>query len=264
MRPGGGEGGVGGAGPCSLKGDRRRSTLCAGRVQLKVSAEALKTDTLCGNEVARVPEAGQVDTVVRPLLVEVSSAAHGSRPAASAANVGSLSASRPKGRRRWSATTPCCAPRVSPAPPFPGTPWCRRLPSGTIFSLLSRGAQGEEGVPAPARVLRRRVGPGLRLRARSAPVPVATLPERRSATDLRFSAGDLMGRAMKNLDRLLAMPYGCGEQNMVLFAPNIFILNYLKNTGQLTPEIQEKATRFLESGESRTPPPPPPHAPLRF
>lgn len=61
-----------------------------------------------------------------------------------------------------------------------------------------------------------------------------------------------MGRAMKNLDKLLAMPYGCGEQNMVLFAPNIFILNYLKSTGQLTPDIQEKATRFLESGTLRT------------
>lgn len=63
------------------------------------------------------------------------------------------------------------------------------------------------------------------------------------------SAGDLMGRAMKNLDKLLAMPHGCGEQNMVLFAPNIFILNYLNSTGQLTQEIQDRATRFLESGE---------------
>uniref|UniRef100_A0A3Q2Y2N9 Alpha-macroglobulin receptor-binding domain-containing protein n=1 Tax=Hippocampus comes TaxID=109280 RepID=A0A3Q2Y2N9_HIPCM len=63
--------------------------------------------------------------------------------------------------------------------------------------------------------------------------------------------GDLMGRAMKNLDQLLAMPYGCGEQNMLLFAPNIFILNYLKITGQLTAEILDKATRFLESGYQR-------------
>jgi len=63
------------------------------------------------------------------------------------------------------------------------------------------------------------------------------------------AAGDLMGRAMKNLDKLLAMPYGCGEQNMLLFAPNIFILNYLKSTEQLTKDIQDKATRFLESGE---------------
>lgn len=64
-------------------------------------------------------------------------------------------------------------------------------------------------------------------------------------------AGDLMGRAMKNLDKLLAMPYGCGEQNMVLFAPNIFILNYLKSTGQLTKEIQDRATAFLESGKAK-------------
>eukprot|EP00079_Xenopus_tropicalis_P018079 XP_004918895.2 PREDICTED: alpha-2-macroglobulin-like [Xenopus tropicalis] len=60
-----------------------------------------------------------------------------------------------------------------------------------------------------------------------------------------------MGTAMQNLDRLLAMPYGCGEQNMVLFAPNIFILQYLTKTLQLTPEIQSKAKRFLESGYQR-------------
>lgn len=41
-----------------------------GQVQVKVSAEALKTDALCGNEVATVPETGRVDTVVRTLLVE--------------------------------------------------------------------------------------------------------------------------------------------------------------------------------------------------
>lgn len=43
----------------------------AGQVELKVSAEALKTDVLCGNEVTTVPRMGQIDTVVRPLLVEV-------------------------------------------------------------------------------------------------------------------------------------------------------------------------------------------------
>ncbi|XP_075468695.1 alpha-2-macroglobulin-like protein 1 [Ascaphus truei] len=63
--------------------------------------------------------------------------------------------------------------------------------------------------------------------------------------------GDLMGTAMQNLDRLLAMPYGCGEQNMVLFAPNIFILQYLEKTQQLNREIQSKANKFLESGYQR-------------
>ena len=65
-----------------------------------------------------------------------------------------------------------------------------------------------------------------------------------------FCAGDILGRAMKNLDGLLKMPYGCGEQNMALLAPNIYILQYLENTQQLTPAIKEKATNFLTSGES--------------
>lgn len=58
-----------------------------------------------------------------------------------------------------------------------------------------------------------------------------------------------MGRAIKNLDSLLQMPYGCGEQNMLLFAPNIYILNYLQSTRQLTEEILTRATGFLDSGE---------------
>uniref|UniRef100_A0A672JG61 Alpha-macroglobulin receptor-binding domain-containing protein n=1 Tax=Salarias fasciatus TaxID=181472 RepID=A0A672JG61_SALFA len=60
--------------------------------------------------------------------------------------------------------------------------------------------------------------------------------------------GDILGRALKNLDGLLRMPYGCGEQNMALLAPNIYILQYLKGTQQLTPAIREKATNFLTSG----------------
>ncbi|XP_045929801.1 alpha-2-macroglobulin-like [Micropterus dolomieu] len=63
--------------------------------------------------------------------------------------------------------------------------------------------------------------------------------------------GDILGRALKNLDGLLQMPYGCGEQNMVLLAPNIYILQYLENTQQLTAAIKEKATNFLTSGYQR-------------
>ncbi|XP_045929768.1 alpha-2-macroglobulin-like [Micropterus dolomieu] len=63
--------------------------------------------------------------------------------------------------------------------------------------------------------------------------------------------GDILGRALKNLDGLLKMPYGCREQNMVLLAPNIYILQYLENTQQLTAAIKEKATNFLTSGYQR-------------
>uniref|UniRef100_A0A4W5JXB1 Alpha-macroglobulin receptor-binding domain-containing protein n=1 Tax=Hucho hucho TaxID=62062 RepID=A0A4W5JXB1_9TELE len=66
-----------------------------------------------------------------------------------------------------------------------------------------------------------------------------------------FSIGDILGRALNNLDGLLQMPYGCGEQNMALLSPNIYILEYLRNTKQLTPAILDKATKFLTGGYQR-------------
>ncbi|XP_007575634.1 alpha-2-macroglobulin-like [Poecilia formosa] len=63
--------------------------------------------------------------------------------------------------------------------------------------------------------------------------------------------GDIVGRALQNLDGLLQMPYGCGEQNMALLAPNIYILEYLEKSNQLTPVIKKKASNFLSSGYQR-------------
>jgi len=61
--------------------------------------------------------------------------------------------------------------------------------------------------------------------------------------------GDIVGPALQNLDQLLEMPFGCGEQNMVQFAPNIFILQCLNKTKQLDPEIEDKALKFLRTGK---------------
>ncbi|XP_028610189.1 pregnancy zone protein-like [Grammomys surdaster] len=63
--------------------------------------------------------------------------------------------------------------------------------------------------------------------------------------------GDILGSALQNLQNLLQMPYGCGEQNMVLFVPNIYVLNYLNETQQLTETIKSKATSYLISGYQR-------------
>ncbi|XP_053925174.1 alpha-2-macroglobulin isoform X2 [Cuculus canorus] len=63
--------------------------------------------------------------------------------------------------------------------------------------------------------------------------------------------GDIMGTAMKNLHQLLQMPFGCGEQNMVLFAPNIYVLDYLNKTEQLSEEVKSKAIGYLVSGYQR-------------
>ena len=58
-----------------------------------------------------------------------------------------------------------------------------------------------------------------------------------------------MGNAIQNLHQLLQMPYGCGEQNMALFAPNIYILDYLNHTGQLTEAVKSKAIGYLVAGK---------------
>lgn len=63
------------------------------------------------------------------------------------------------------------------------------------------------------------------------------------------SLGDILASSMQNTRNLLKMPFGCGEQNMVLFAPNIYVLNYLNETQQLTPEIKSKAIGYLNTGE---------------
>ncbi|XP_037958445.1 CD109 antigen-like [Teleopsis dalmanni] len=63
--------------------------------------------------------------------------------------------------------------------------------------------------------------------------------------------GNLLGSTINNLDALIQMPYGCGEQNMVNFVPNILVLYYLEAVNQLTTSIKEKAIRFMEIGYQR-------------
>ncbi|CAH2322585.1 alpha-2-macroglobulin 1 [Pelobates cultripes] len=63
--------------------------------------------------------------------------------------------------------------------------------------------------------------------------------------------GDLMSSALNNLDNLLAMSCGCGEQNMVRFAPNVYIMQYLDSSQQLSEEMRKKGNDFLTKGYQR-------------
>ncbi|XP_054743832.1 CD109 antigen isoform X3 [Anastrepha obliqua] len=80
-------------------------------------------------------------------------------------------------------------------------------------------------------------------------VPAEAVPD---SEYIEFSVvGDLLGPTVKNLDKLVRMPYGCGEQNMVNFVPNILVLRYLEAIQQNVPAITEKAKKFLEIGYQR-------------
>ncbi|XP_041782749.1 CD109 antigen-like [Anopheles merus] len=59
---------------------------------------------------------------------------------------------------------------------------------------------------------------------------------------------NLLTMVIKNLDNLLAVPTGCGEQNMVKFVPNILVLDYLYATGSKEQHLIDKATNLLRQG----------------
>jgi CD109 antigen len=58
-------------------------------------------------------------------------------------------------------------------------------------------------------------------------------------------------QTIDGLDTLLQMPMGCGEQNMILFAPDVYITKYLQSSGQLKPEIMAKAEKLMITGYQR-------------
>uniref|UniRef100_A0A915JB84 Uncharacterized protein n=1 Tax=Romanomermis culicivorax TaxID=13658 RepID=A0A915JB84_ROMCU len=63
--------------------------------------------------------------------------------------------------------------------------------------------------------------------------------------------GDIMGPILDNIEKLIQMPYGCGEQNMLNFVPNIVVTRYLTSTNRLTPVLKEKTKKYMESGAQR-------------
>nr|XP_003201105.2 C3 and PZP-like alpha-2-macroglobulin domain-containing protein 8 [Danio rerio] len=80
-------------------------------------------------------------------------------------------------------------------------------------------------------------------------VPHNVVPGSERATAAMI--GDVMGPTLNNLDKLLRLPFGCGEQNMIHFAPNVFVLKYLQKTHQLSLEVEAEATDYLLQGYQR-------------
>uniref|UniRef100_A0A673AWU6 CD109 molecule n=1 Tax=Sphaeramia orbicularis TaxID=375764 RepID=A0A673AWU6_9TELE len=63
--------------------------------------------------------------------------------------------------------------------------------------------------------------------------------------------GDILGPSISGLDSLIQIPYGCGEQNMINLAPNIYVLQYLKATDQADPDTTNKAIAYMTQGYER-------------
>lgn len=60
---------------------------------------------------------------------------------------------------------------------------------------------------------------------------------------------DLLGTPIKNLENLIRLPTGCGEQNMLHFVPNIVIMDYLTQAlGKPNAQAMNTARNYLASG----------------
>ncbi len=78
-------------------------------------------------------------------------------------------------------------------------------------------------------------------------MPVDLVP--RTARAYLSIIGDPMGPAMNNLDNLVQLPTGCGEQNMVKFAPLISVTRYLKETSQLDNKMSSLTQEYMKVGK---------------
>ena len=61
-----------------------------------------------------------------------------------------------------------------------------------------------------------------------------------------------MVSTLSNIEDLLKMPYGCGEQNLLGFAPDVYILEYLQQVGRLTETIKNKGIKYILEGKTKT------------
>ncbi|MCD6352118.1 MAG: type II secretion system protein GspG [Armatimonadetes bacterium] len=61
----------------------------------------------------------------------------------------------------------------------------------------------------------------------------------------------IFSQAVEGLDSILQMPFGCFEQTSSVTYPNVLVLDYMRSTHQITPEIQMKAEGFINYGYQR-------------
>ncbi|KAL3287814.1 hypothetical protein HHI36_002274 [Cryptolaemus montrouzieri] len=59
---------------------------------------------------------------------------------------------------------------------------------------------------------------------------------------------DLLGHSLENMEDLLQIPNGCGEQIMATMAPNLYILKYLHSINKLENSIRQRAVKNMKIG----------------
>lgn len=72
-------------------------------------------------------------------------------------------------------------------------------------------------------------------------IPIVTQPGN--------AMGPILTTVISGLESLIHLPSGCGEQNMIKLAPNVYVLRYLTNTESGTDADKAKALTHSQSGK---------------
>ncbi|XP_059617749.1 CD109 antigen-like [Phlebotomus argentipes] len=63
---------------------------------------------------------------------------------------------------------------------------------------------------------------------------------------------NILASSMENLDELVPhLPTGCGEQNLITFAPNVAVLDYMTRTRRHNEDLRIRALRFMRQAYQR-------------
>ena len=63
--------------------------------------------------------------------------------------------------------------------------------------------------------------------------------------------GDIMGPSIQNINKFVQIPMGCGEQNLLLLAPNVYVAEYLNSANKLTSALKTELSNNIIMGYSR-------------
>jgi type II secretory pathway pseudopilin PulG/5-hydroxyisourate hydrolase-like protein (transthyretin family) len=80
-------------------------------------------------------------------------------------------------------------------------------------------------------------------------IPQQTIPDSQSLW-LKFYPSRF-SEVVEGLDSVFKAPYGCFEQTSSTTYPNVLVLDYMKQTGRLTPEVEIKARKYINAGYQR-------------
>ncbi|XP_053687074.1 thioester-containing protein 1 allele S3-like [Sabethes cyaneus] len=69
-----------------------------------------------------------------------------------------------------------------------------------------------------------------------------------SASVILMLYGNILGPPIMHMEALIRPPVGTGEENILIFAYNVAVLDYLTETGTLKPDVGQQGVRYLEAG----------------